>query len=167
MKSLEALKFDKIRSKKQSRRSQTTAFGAGKIQILKREVVSSMENVGDKRLSTWKECWSWDWFLSTYFLCINNSFPKEKRVANRLYRILRTLEEPMQEKKVINNACKRLVGPPLFLMHLHLHFFFSLSLCNFKLNVLKPVERRHTVSSRSLSNLQTRWTHTNKMHNMS
>ncbi|RHN41534.1 hypothetical protein MtrunA17_Chr8g0367081 [Medicago truncatula] len=29
---------------------------SGKIQISKREAVSSKENVGDKRLSTWKEC---------------------------------------------------------------------------------------------------------------
>jgi len=61
-KSLEALEFDMIRVKKQNHRSQATAFEAGRFEIQKRsgfldgEAVSSMENVGEKRLSTWKEC---------------------------------------------------------------------------------------------------------------
>jgi len=33
---------------------------SGKISNFKEKRSPQMENVGDKRLSTWKECWSWD-----------------------------------------------------------------------------------------------------------
>jgi len=50
-------------------------------------------------------------------------------------------------------------------------YFLFFKFLQFKLNaplsLLKPIERHHTVLSRSLSNLRTWWTHKNKMHNMS
>jgi hypothetical protein len=48
VKSLEALKLDKTRSKRRGRRSQATAFGAGKIQI-------SKEKRSTQR-RTWETC---------------------------------------------------------------------------------------------------------------
>jgi len=45
-------------------------------------------------------------FFLSYSLCINKSFPYGKRVANLIYRILRTLEVPAQEKRVVKNVCK-------------------------------------------------------------
>jgi len=39
----------------QNRRSQATSVEAGRFEF-QREAVSLMENVGDKRLTTWKKC---------------------------------------------------------------------------------------------------------------
>jgi len=62
-------------------------------------------------------------FFPSYFHCINKSFSYGKRVANHLYRILRTLEVPAQEKRVIKNVCKGFVEPLLFLMHFRFSHF--------------------------------------------
>jgi len=46
-------------SETQNRRSHATVVETGRFKF-QREAISSMENMGDKRLRTWKECWLWD-----------------------------------------------------------------------------------------------------------
>jgi len=89
LKSLEALKFDKIQVEKRNRRSQATVFEAGRFKFSKENRIPQRRTRETSCSPHGRSVDRGINFFPSYFLCINKSFSYGKRVANHLYKILK------------------------------------------------------------------------------
>jgi len=130
MKNLKALRFNKIRDKKQNCRNQATAFEAGRFKFQKRcsllkgergrEAVVYMEGMLIVGLAYFH-------LLSLY----KKEFSIEKTDRKSPIHNSKTLEVPAREKRVIKNVCKRICRT-IFILNA-LYFTFPLCFCNLNL----------------------------------